>query len=127
MSELLTPKYKGEKARPDPELRENLRAIVISNLTEYHTADGLVKVRLRKMLDQFLALIKGIRKQVRREVVSFIESYLVTTVHPEGNIHHIDDNEWQSIKQRLLGKPLEGADKENDERGEVEEKDRPNI
>lgn len=46
------------------------------------------------------------RKVATVEIVNFIESYLVTTVHPEGDMHHIDDREWQSIKQRIIGKPL---------------------
>jgi len=37
-----------------------------------------------------------------KKAVDFIESYLVTTVCPEGNMHHIDDKEWQSVKLRLL-------------------------
>jgi len=36
-----------------------------------------------------------------KATVEFIESFLVTTVHPEGNMHHIDDKEWESVKQRL--------------------------
>lgn len=36
------------------------------------------------------------------KAVGFIESYLVTTVHPEGDMHHIDDKEWQSVKLKLL-------------------------
>ena len=35
-------------------------------------------------------------------ILAFIESYLVTTVHPEGNMHHIDDKEWESVKVRAL-------------------------
>lgn len=53
--------------------------------------------------------IRGAETQVKisfkagkARAVEFIESYLVTTVHPEGDMHHIDDKEWQSVKQRLL-------------------------
>jgi len=35
--------------------------------------------------------------------VEFIRSYLVTTVHSGGDVHHIDDKEWQSVEQRLFG------------------------
>ncbi len=35
-------------------------------------------------------------------ILAFVESYLVTTVHPEGNMHHIDDKEWESVKLRAL-------------------------
>jgi len=42
------------------------------------------------------------KKIGKQQAVEFIESYLVTTVHPEGNMHHIDDKEWQSVKERLL-------------------------
>ncbi len=42
-------------------------------------------------------------KAGKQKAVEFIGSYLVTTVHPEGNMHHIDDKEWQSVKLRLLG------------------------
>ena len=44
--------------------------------------------------------------EAKKKVVDFIESYLVTTVHPEGNMHHIDDKEWQSVKLRLLRQSL---------------------
>ena len=44
---------------------------------------------------------QGIEKG-KKIAVEFIESYLVTTVHPEGDMHHIDDKEWQLVKLKLL-------------------------
>lgn len=37
-----------------------------------------------------------------RKVISFVESYLVTTAHTESKMHHIDDKEWQTVKNKLL-------------------------
>ena len=62
--------------------------------------------------DQIMSLIpdeKEIRKAVAEEIIKFIESYLVTTVDPIlGDMHHIDDKEWQSVKMRLLRKYCSG-------------------
>ena len=42
-------------------------------------------------------------KAGKQKAVEFIESYLVTTVDPIlGDMHHLDDREWQSVKLRLL-------------------------
>ena len=43
----------------------------------------------------------------REKIVKFIESYLVTTIEPDGTkMHHIDEAEWQSVKSRVLNKAL---------------------
>ncbi len=59
-------------------------------------------------------MAKAYRFLTPEEIVGFIESYLVTTVHPEGDIHHIDDKEWQSIKSRILAKALKHKEKSTD-------------
>lgn len=42
-------------------------------------------------------------KKAQEKIVKFIESYFVTTLEPDGTkMHHIDDAEWQSVKERAL-------------------------
>ena len=57
---------------------------------------------LQKHSEGKLVEPESIVPQVIERVVGFIESYLVTTVHLEGNMHHIDDAEWLSVKSRAL-------------------------
>lgn len=47
--------------------------------------------------------------EAKKKMIDFIESYLVTTVEPDGtNMHHIDDAEWKSVRYRLLRPALKG-------------------
>ena len=98
----------------DKELRDKIANVSFSF---GFTGRGMTQKTIREVLpllaiDQILALlqpkIEEARAQGKKRAVEFIESYLVTTVHPEGNMHHIDDKEWQSVKLRLLRQALSG-------------------
>ena len=57
--------------------------------------------------DQILALFIPDIEEAKKHTVEFIESYLVTTIQPDGTkMHHMDDEEWKSVKQRILGQAL---------------------
>jgi len=91
-----------ERELLSPERMERWQKLLIpyAELTEEQ------KDQDRKWADKALALlqlkIEEARGQGKKKAVGFIESYLVTTVHPEGDMHHIDDKEWQSVKLKLL-------------------------
>ncbi len=37
-----------------------------------------------------------------KQITTFIESYFVTTIEPDGErMHHIDDTEWRKVKAQL--------------------------
>ena len=99
----------GKKA--DGELREKIKGILgkAEYVEENEKGNKFISAALsiqevNDIADQILALFNEaeIRKDEREKTVAFIESYLVTTVHPEGNMHHIGEVEWQSVQQRLL-------------------------
>jgi len=63
-------------------------------------AVDITKVSMRDFTNeaQLIKAIPIIKKQVAEE----IESYFVTTIQPDGvKMHHIDDPEWQSLKDKL--------------------------
>jgi len=78
-------------------VREKLRTIVVNNLTEYHTSDGLVQVKLKKMLGQLEKEIEEARKDEREKLFIKIET----------GCQHLDrdwvgssicDQCWQALK-----------------------------
>lgn len=102
---------------------EELRKFIESSIEEYHndmSQSGnkptlLPSSRAREILRhpkisaglKLLELQKAgleVKSGVIEDVLKFIDSYLVTTVGLPCNMHHIDDSEWISVKERLLRK-----------------------
>ena len=91
-----------------PELREKAQDIVCGLCDARGACGGnwknSVSCEYPEEYAKVLALIPD-EKEIAEEIIKFIESYLVTTVDPIfGDMHHIDDKEWQSVKYRLLRK-----------------------
>jgi hypothetical protein len=115
MERLIDEEIQIERYKVEPDLYKH---------TDYEVTEW-DRVITQAQLDADKADEEAIRKDATQKAIEFIDSYLVTTVHPEGNMHHIDDREWESVKARLLKEKLAICDEEvirKDERKKIADK-----